>query len=233
MANPWEFLPVDRPSGLGADAYAPLPKATAMSSPAETFRRELLAGGLPSHVVDGIMMNGHDESGFNPAAVGDNGNALGILQWNGPRKRALEDFAASMGASPTDPLIQAKFTLYELNGSERAAYARMLATKTPGEAGAAFVNFYERPAEEHRARREASYLGGSTAWQGAMGGAAGQGNALAAPNSPTAPQNALAEAPKAPQLAFQQQDVNSFMRQPSNALAMMQPLTYQRRGNLG
>lgn len=226
MANPWEFLPVATPSSLGADAYQPLPKATPTGSPAEIFRRELLAGGLPSHVVDGIMMNGHDESGFNPAAVGDNGNALGILQWNGPRKRALEDFAASMGGSPTDPQIQAKFTLYELNGPERAAYTRMLATKTSGEAGAAFVNFYERPAEEHRARREASYLGG--AWQGSMGDTAG--NALAAP---AAPQNALADAPKAPQLTFQQQDVNAFMRQPSNALAMMQPLTYQRRGSLG
>jgi hypothetical protein len=127
---------------------------------ADVFKAELLAGGLPPHAVEGIMMNGHDESGFNPAAVGDNGAAFGILQWNGPRKRALEQFAAQMGADPADPAVQAKFTLYELQGPEAEAGRALLATKTAGEAGAVFVNKYERPAESHRARREAAYLGG-------------------------------------------------------------------------
>ena len=135
---------------------APLPART----PAEVFQSTLLAGGLPPHVVDGIMMNGHDESGFDPTAVGDNGNAFGILQWNGPRMRALKNFAAANGGDPADPAIQAQFTLYELQGPERAAYDRLMATNSAGEAGAVFVNHYERPAETHRARREAAYLGG-------------------------------------------------------------------------
>ena len=125
----------------------------------EIFQAELMASGLPEHVVHGIMMNGKDESNFDPNAVGDNGAALGILQWNGPRKRALEEFAASVGGSPTDPKIQAQFTIAELNGSEKAALDAMMATNSAGEAGAVFVNQFERPAEEHRARREASYLG--------------------------------------------------------------------------
>lgn len=189
--------------------------------PADIFRAELLAGGLAPHMVDGIMMNGHDESGFDPSAVGDNGNAFGILQWNGPRMRALKEFAASMGADAADPAIQAKFTLYELNGPEKAAYERMKATTTPGEAGAAFVNYYERPAETHRARREAAYLGGKGSY--AMGDSArswqpGGPNALAGPAG--APQNALAQV-QAPQLQWtdMRADPSLFMNR-RNSLAM-------------
>ena len=125
---------------------------------AGVFRAELAASGLPDHVIHGIMMNGKDESNFNPSAVGDNGNARGILQWNGPRKRGLEQFAQANGGSPDDPRIQARFTLYELNGPERNALNAMMSAQTAGAAGAAFVNLYERPAEVHRARREAAYL---------------------------------------------------------------------------
>jgi hypothetical protein len=148
------------------------------------FRAELAAGGLPPHIVDGIMMNAADESAFNPNAVGDGGNAFGLLQWNGPRKRALESFAASIGGNPADPAIQAKFTLHELQGPEKGAYDLLMSTKTPGEAGAVFVNEFERPAEVHRARREAAYLGGSgrTAGDGSAPATyAGAGGGYAAP----------------------------------------------------
>lgn len=164
------------PAGFDlGQAVAPLPNATALpvgvdpkslqtpmdgGSPAAVFQSVLLQGGLPEHVVAGIMMNGHDESGFNPTAVGDNGNAIGILQWNGPRMRALKQFAEANGADWHDPAVQANFTLYELQGPEKAAFNKLMTTTTPGEAGAVFVNHYERPAEEHRARREAAYLGG-------------------------------------------------------------------------
>ena len=182
----WKGRAGPLPAGFNiGQAVAPLPNATAlppgvdpkslekpMGGPAEVFRATLLSGGLPGHVVEGIMMNGHDESGFDPTAVGDNGNAFGILQWNGPRMRALKNFAASQGGDAADPEVQAKFTLYELQGPERGAYDRLLATTTPGEAGAVFVNHYERPAEEHRARREAAYLGG----KGTTSGGAGPGD---------------------------------------------------------
>lgn len=63
-----------------------------------------------------------------------------------------------------------------------------------------------------------------------MGGQYG-GNALAAP--PADPANALADKPKAPELKINQMDPAAFMRPTGNALASMQPLTYQRRGSLG
>jgi hypothetical protein len=130
------------------------------------FRNELLAGGLPAHVVDGILMNAHDESAFNPSAVGDNGAAFGLLQWNGPRKVALQNFAAERGLNPADPKTQAQFTVFELQGPESSAGRALMETSTPGEAAAVFVNQYERPAEEHRRRREAAYLGGASVPQG-------------------------------------------------------------------
>lgn len=149
--------------------------ADVATTPDAVFRSTLLSGGLPEHVVDGIMMNAHDESGFNPTAVGDNGNAFGMLQWNGPRKRALQEWSAANGLNPADPATQAKFTIYELQGPEASAGRALLSTSTPGEAGAVFVNQYERPAEEHRARREAAYLGGGGTLVGGDGMYSGGG----------------------------------------------------------
>ena len=227
MASPFEISPVAYGMPGAAAGYQGNAPAKP-TNPADIFRAELLAGGLPAHAVDGIMMNGHDESGFNPTAVGDNGNAFGILQWNGPRMRALKEFAASQGADPGDPAIQAKFTLYELQGPEKGAYERLMATTTPGEAGAVFVNYYERPAETHRARREAAYLGGkgsyasndaARAWQ--LGGQ----NALAGPfatgGAAQPSQNALAQMQQ-PQFQWidMRTDPSMFMNTRRNSLAM-------------
>jgi hypothetical protein len=163
-------LPPAAPEGSGAGLAFP---AQGGGTAEDIFMAELAAGGLPEHVVHGIMMNAKDESNFDPNAVGDGGAALGLLQWNGPRKAALERFAASVGGSPTDPKIQAQFTLHELQGPERAAFDAVMSTKSAGEAGAAFVNHFERPAEEHRARREAAYLGGAAPTSYSGGGSGG------------------------------------------------------------
>lgn len=118
----------------------------------------LIARGHSPVAAHGIMMNLQDESAFNLGAVGDGGNAFGLAQWNGPRKRQLEAFAASQGKSPADLDVQLDFLTQELQGPEAAAGAALAAATTPGEAGAAFVNMFERPAEEHRSSREAKYL---------------------------------------------------------------------------
>ena len=125
----------------------------------ERFIGRLRARGVPEHVIAGISMNVMDESSWNPASVGDGGNAIGLVQWNGPRKRALESYAKEQGRAWQDPEVQADFLLHEGQTSERSGWERTMAAETPGAAGAAFVNFYERPAEQNRARREATYLG--------------------------------------------------------------------------
>ena len=142
--------PVDPNSMIGDDAMKAL------------VRTGLISRGLPEHVADGIMMNIADESGFNLGAVGDNGNAFGLVQWNGPRKAALEQFAAGRGSSPGDLDTQLDFLVQELEGPERGAYDSLLRTGSASEAAVAFLNDFERPAETHRSRREAKYRSGST-----------------------------------------------------------------------
>jgi hypothetical protein len=121
----------------------------------------LVARGMPEHIARGFAMNFADESAFNPTAVGDNGNAYGLAQWNGPRKAALEAFAANTGRSAADPNVQLDYLMTELQGPEAGAWGKIAAAPDANSAAAAVLNYFERPAEAHRARREADYLGGT------------------------------------------------------------------------
>lgn len=127
----------------------------------------LVQRGLPRHVAEGFAMNAEDESNFNPGineaapTVAGSRGGFGLWQHTGPRRRALEAFAAQRGVSAADPDTQMDFVMYELQGPEKGAFNAIMNTSSSGEAAAAIVNRFERPAEEHRARREAKYLGGS------------------------------------------------------------------------
>ena len=120
----------------------------------------LVARGMPEHIARGFAMNFADESAFNPAAVGDNGNAYGLAQWNGPRMAALQSFAEGTGRGVSDPNAQLDFLMHELQGPEAGAWSKIAGAPDANTAAAAVLNYFERPAETHRARREAAYLGG-------------------------------------------------------------------------
>jgi hypothetical protein len=122
----------------------------------------LVSRGMAPHIAEGFAMNFKDESAFNPTAVGDGGNAYGLAQWNGPRKRALENFAASVGGDVSDPEVQMDFLMYELGGPESEAWQKIQNAKTAGEAAAIIVSEFERPAKVHEDRRRAEYLGGNS-----------------------------------------------------------------------
>lgn len=115
--------------------------------------------GYKPHQIDGILMNIDDESGFNPTAVGDNGNAFGLFQHNGPRMRQLKSWAGQNGLDYNDPIVQTDFAHHELQTTERGAYEALQATKTAGEAGDVILRKFERPAEVHQNSRSAKYLG--------------------------------------------------------------------------
>lgn len=191
----------------------------------------LVKRGVPLHVAQGVTARLHGESGLDPGineispTIAGSRGGFGLAQWTGPRRRQLEAFAAEKGRSVSDPELQLDFLMWENANTESGAWAKVMAAKDPVQAAQLFTTEWERPGTPH--------LGATLDTAKQYAGLTATGNALAAPNTSAAPQNALAEAPKAPQLTFQQQDVNAFMRQPSNALAMMQPLTYQRRGSLG
>jgi hypothetical protein len=157
---------------LGNDVMGALGKPSQDAGP-DAIRQGLIARGMPEHVADGFMMNFKDESGLNPGineqnpTVPGSRGGFGLAQWTGPRRRALEAFAAERGADVADPNMQLDFLMTELQGPESGAAKAIFAAQDSGQAGAAIVNKFLRPAESHRASREARYTGGQG---GATGG---------------------------------------------------------------
>lgn len=117
--------------------------------------QKFVAAGVPDHVAAGLVGNLMQESGpdINPAAVGDNGNAFGSGQWNGPRMRAYMDYASSRGVEPTDFDTQLDFLLHEGQTSEKGAWSRIMAAKTAEEAAVTASNSFWRPGTPHNERR--------------------------------------------------------------------------------
>ena len=133
---------------------------------AATIRAGLIERGLPEHIADGFVMNFQDESGLNPGInerapiVPGSRGGFGLAQWTGPRRRALEAFAQQRGLPVSDANLQMDFLMTELQGPESKAWQAISAAPDAGQAGAAIVNNFLRPAEQHRASREARYTGG-------------------------------------------------------------------------
>ena len=116
---------------------------------------KLIGKGVSPEDAAAIVGNGMVESGpsLNPGEIGDGGNALGFLQWNGPRKRALEEFAAKAGKPANDLDTQIDFLMHELDGPEAGAWAKVQAGKTAEEKAALFSQWFERPGIPHTGRR--------------------------------------------------------------------------------
>lgn len=87
------------------------------------------------------------ESSNNPSAVHDGGIGIGIAGWNGPRRAALEKFAAGQGKPVNDFDTQVDFAISELDtgdsGAQRAG-RELKSAKSIDDATAAFMHF-ERP----------------------------------------------------------------------------------------
>jgi hypothetical protein len=121
--------------------------------------------GVPEHVAKGVSMNFADESGFETGIQERNPTSgrggFGLAQWTGPRRVALEQYAAANGKAVDDGDMQLDFFMEENRGAEAKAWEAVLNTKDEKEAAAAFVNHWERPAAEHAASRTAQYTGGA------------------------------------------------------------------------
>lgn len=98
------------------------------------------AKGLQPHQIAGIMGNLRAESAFNPAAIGDSGNALGLAQWN-DRGPAM---TAAVPDWRTNPTGQLDFMSREFATTENASWNKLLASTNVTEATAAMAG-YERP----------------------------------------------------------------------------------------
>lgn len=118
----------------------------------------LLENGIEPHVAAGLLGNLMQESGvaINTRAVGDGGNAFGMAQWNGPRRRAYLSFAQSRGVDPDDIDTQIDFLLHEFRTTEADAWARIQEARTATEAALIASREFWRPGIPHEGRR-ASY----------------------------------------------------------------------------
>jgi hypothetical protein len=111
----------------------------------------LLARGVSLPIAQGIVANMKAESnlqtGINeisPVVPGSRGG-FGLNQWTGPRRVAYEQFAAERGVPLDDLQTQLDFTMYELQGPERAAYAALQGVQDPFEAARIYSEKFLRP----------------------------------------------------------------------------------------
>ncbi|MHB1357036.1 MAG: phage tail tip lysozyme [Anaerolineae bacterium] len=90
------------------------------SSAEELVYSALKTAGFSDAAAAGIMGNIQIESGFNSAAENPSEGAIGLAQWEGGRRTALQQFAAAQGTSETDVKTQIIFLINE--SKERGNY---------------------------------------------------------------------------------------------------------------
>jgi hypothetical protein len=153
---------------------------------AQTAVAYLQSKGWTAAQAQGIVGNFQQESGVNLStnATGDGGQAYGIAQWH-PDRQANFQKQYGFPIQQASLSQQLEFVNYELTqGSEKAAGAKIRATKTPGEAAAVTDQYYERSNGASRSKR----IDYANALAGAPGGAVpplAPGNTPPTSNKPT------------------------------------------------
>lgn len=141
---------------------------------------KLLSRGLEPHIAAGLLGNLMQESGagLNVRAVGDNGNSIGIGQWNGPRRKALLAYAKAKGEDWPSMDTQIDFLFFEISGPEARAWSIIRQQPDAASAARAASEHYWRPGIPHMDRRVRYALGVIEQWEGGnvpKGGATAQG----------------------------------------------------------
>ena len=92
----------------------------------------------------GIAQNLQSESGMNPGATGDGGQAYGLGQWHPDRQANFAKWAGHsiMGSSAQEQLA---FAQHELDTTETGAADKLRATRNARDATVAFALYDERP----------------------------------------------------------------------------------------
>lgn len=142
---------------------APQPMGAGQKVTADKIYQRLIEKhGLTPAQAAGIVGNLQTESGFDTGAYNPGEGAIGLAQWRGGRRAALEAFAASRGQSVTDWDVQVDFLVYEMRGgegvraTETTAWAHLQSAQSPGQAAAVFDQYYERSSGHARAQRIAN-----------------------------------------------------------------------------
>jgi len=142
-------------SGTSSSAGAQ-PMSSGEQAQAQQIYQYLLSKGLSPAQAAGVLGNMQTESSLNTGATNAAEGAIGLCQWEGGRRTALEQFAAAQGKPVTDWKTQVDFMMSELQGSESGAFNALKSATTPAEAAAAFDQYYERSAGTSRDERIAN-----------------------------------------------------------------------------
>lgn len=169
------LLPGGAGASVSAPSYAPAARPTgpnekiADDTMATLIRTGLVDRGLPEHVAQGFVTNFGDESGFDPTIneaspiVPGSRGGFGLAQWTGPRRVALEQYAASQGKPVGDMNTQLDFLMSELKGPEASAAQSIMAAPDANSAAVAVARDFLRPAPANLERRVADYGGSAPA----------------------------------------------------------------------
>jgi len=102
-----------------------------MASVAQVVYNYFINKGLGPDQAAGIAANAQAESSFSTTASGDGGSAIGIFQWEGSRRTALESFARRRGTSETDLQTQLDYAWHELNTNYSGVLHAIRTTSDP------------------------------------------------------------------------------------------------------
>ena len=139
--------------------------AAASSGPLDVrqlvFNKLTGAGLKPNQALGAVWsLAGESGAGLNPNAYNpkDPGGSVGIGQWQGPRRAALEAFAKDRGTAVTDPNTQADFLVDELTNEKAATYQpgvfkSLQGADTAADATKIWTSQFERPTVDNSAAR--------------------------------------------------------------------------------
>lgn len=153
-----------RQAGHARDFVARTPRYVTQRSPqpispeqiaqmAEMYDYLTVKYGLEDSHAAAAIANLLAESGGNPTAFNPAEGAFGLFQWRDARLKNLRDYAAGQGKSANNPYVQLDFMMRELQTTESKARERLITTRTPGDAAAAFDKYYERSSGSTRIQR--------------------------------------------------------------------------------
>ncbi|MCA9325743.1 hypothetical protein KDA23_06845 [Candidatus Saccharibacteria bacterium] len=108
----------------------------------------LTNNGYSAAQAAGLIGNFQWESSPDLDPTTENGiGAYGIAQWLGDRQTNMRIWTAANGGTDSFD-AQIRFVVYELNGDESAAKAKILETDTATDAALAVMQYYERPGND-------------------------------------------------------------------------------------
>ena len=107
----------------------------------DVFRR---VGATHAQAI-GILANVSVESGFDPRAVGDHGQARGLVQMHADRRAAILR-GCGINMATASAVDQARGIIWQLQHRETGAWHAIQRAATPA-AAAACCQFYERPGD--------------------------------------------------------------------------------------